>query len=75
MSRRDLGRIESLSVIFDLQDQPTILFCLQTNDRVGRLGMLDHVMQRFLREHSTSGLPANVAASLAEWGRKREALT
>jgi Helicase conserved C-terminal domain len=38
-------------------------------------GLMLEEMQRFLREHSTSGLPANVAVSLAEWSRKREALT
>lgn len=32
-------------------------------------------IQQFLRDHSTTGLPDNVAASLAEWGRKRESLT
>jgi hypothetical protein len=31
-------------------------------------------MQQFLIEHSRTGLPANVAQSLAEWGRRREAL-
>jgi hypothetical protein len=31
-------------------------------------------VRRFLQEHSRTGLADNVAASLAEWGRKREAL-
>ena len=38
-------------------------------------GLTLEEMQTFLREHSTTGLPENVAVSLAEWGRKREALT
>ena len=31
-------------------------------------------IRRFLLEHSRTGLPDNVAHSLAEWGRRREAL-
>src|SRR5262249_26118153 len=31
-------------------------------------------IQQFLSEHSRTGLPANVAQSLSDWGRRREAL-
>src|SRR5436853_238587 len=31
-------------------------------------------VRRYLTEHSRTGLPDNVAQSLAEWGRRREAL-
>src|SRR5262249_49512417 len=37
-------------------------------------GMPAGEIQKFLAEHSKSGLPANVAQSLVEWTRKREAL-
>lgn len=37
-------------------------------------GLTLETIQRFLTEHSRTGLPANVAQSLAEWGRRREAL-
>jgi hypothetical protein len=37
-------------------------------------GLTLEQMRHFLVEHSRTGLPANVAQSLTEWGRKREAL-
>jgi hypothetical protein len=37
-------------------------------------GMPAGEIQKFLAEHSKSGLPANVAQSLVEWTRKHEAL-
>jgi hypothetical protein len=37
-------------------------------------GLTVEAMRDFLRAHSKSGLPDNVAVSLGEWGRKREAL-
>lgn len=48
-----------------------------TRDSVYRAlesGMLADQVRQFLTEHSTSGLPANVAKSLAEWSSKRESL-
>jgi hypothetical protein len=38
-------------------------------------GLKLEAIRQFLREHSKTGLPDNVAQSLAEWGRRREALT
>ena len=38
-------------------------------------GVSLETIQKFLTEHSRTGLPANVALSLIEWSRKREALT
>jgi hypothetical protein len=37
-------------------------------------GLTLEAILRFLTEHSKTGVPANVAQSLTEWGRKREAL-
>jgi hypothetical protein len=37
-------------------------------------GLSLEAILRFLTEHSRTGVPANVAQSLTEWGRKREAL-